>query len=128
MKKSRIIALVLLLAVVVGVSAFNYVMHGGGRNLLKEETNFWVSSDALAKEFSSNTTMANTKYLEKAVAVKGIVAEVNNNVITLDNGIVCTLQTTNTAIKKDQVVTIKGRVLGYDDLMGEIKLDQCFSI
>ena len=72
--------------------------------------------------------MANTKYLEKAVAVKGIVAEVNNNVITLDNGIVCTLQTTNTAIKKDQVVTIKGRVLGYDDLMGEIKLDQCFSI
>jgi hypothetical protein len=128
MKKSRIIALVLLLAVVVGVSAFNYVMHGGGRNLLKEETNFWVSSDALAKEFSSNTTMANTKYLEKAVAVKGIVAEVNNNVITLDNGIVCTLQTTTTAIKKDQVVTIKGRVVGYDDLMGEIKLDQCFSI
>jgi hypothetical protein len=61
MKKSRIIALVLLLAVVVGVSAFNYVMHGGGRNLLKEETNFSLSSDALAKEFSSNTTMANTK-------------------------------------------------------------------
>ena len=128
MKKSRIIALVLLLAVVVGVSAFNYVMHGGGRNLLKEETNFSLSSDALAKEFSSNTTMANTKYLEKAVAVKGIVTEVNNNVITLDNGIVCTLQTANNAIKKNQVVTIKGRVVGYDDLMGEIKLDQCFSI
>ena len=128
MKKSRIIALFLLLSVVVGVSAFNYVMHGGGRNLLKEETNFWVSSNDLAKEFSSNTNVANTKYLEKAVAVKGIVADVNKNVITLDNGIVCTLQTANNAIKKNQVVTIKGRVVGYDDLMGEIKLDQCFPI
>lgn len=128
MKKSRIIALFLLLSVVVGVSAFNYVMHGGGRNLLKEETNFWVSSNDLAKEFSSNTNLANTKYLEKAVAVKGIVADVNKNVITLDNGIVCTLQTANNAIKKNQVVTIKGRVVGYDDLMGEIKLDQCFPI
>jgi hypothetical protein len=128
MKKSRIIALVLLLSVVVGVSAFNYVMHGGGRNLLKEETNFSVSSNDLAKEFSTNTNLANAKYLEKAVAVKGIVADVNNNVITLDNGIVCTLQTANNAIKKNQVVTIKGRVVGYDDLMEEIKLDQCFSM
>lgn len=128
MKKSRMIALFLLLSVVVGVSAFNYVMHGGGRNLLKEATNFSVSSNDLAKEFSSNTNLANTKYLEKAVAVKGIVADVNNNVITLDNGIVCTLQTANNAIKKNQVVTIKGRVVGYDDLMEEIKLDQCFSI
>ena len=128
MKKSRIIALFLLLSVVVGVSAFNYIMHGGGRNLLKEETNFSVSSNDLAKEFSTNTNSANAKYLEKAVAVKGIVADVNNNVITLDNGIVCTLQTANNAIKKNQVVTIKGRVVGYDDLMEEIKLDQCFSI
>ena len=128
MKKSRIIALFLLLSVVVGVSAFNYVMHGGGRNLLKEETNFSVSSNDLAKEFSTNTNLANAKYLEKAVAVKGIVADVNNNVITLDNGIVCTLQTANNAIKKNQVVTIKGRVVGYDDLMEEIKLDQCFSM
>ena len=128
MKKSRIIALFLLLSVVVGVSAFNYVMHGGGRNLLKEETNFSVSSNDLAKEFSTNTNLANAKYLEKAVAVKGIVADVNNNVITLDNGVVCTLQTANNAIKKNQVVTIKGRVVGYDDLMEEIKLDQCFSM
>ncbi len=128
MKKSRIIALFFLLSVVVGVSAFNYVMHGGGRNLLKEETNFSVSSNDLAKEFSTNTNLANAKYLEKAVAVKGIVADVNNNVITLDNGVVCTLQTANNAIKKNQVVTIKGRVVGYDDLMEEIKLDQCFSI
>ena len=128
MKKSRIIALFLLLSVVVGVSAFNYVMHGGGRNLLKEETNFSVSSNDLAKEFSTNTNLANAKYLEKAVAVKGIVADVNNNVITLDNGVVCTLQTADNAIKKNQVVTIKGRVVGYDDLMEEIKLDQCFSI
>jgi hypothetical protein len=31
----------------------------------------------------------------------------------------------DTTIKKNQKVTLKGRVVGYDDLMGEIKLDQC---
>ena len=72
MKKSRIIALVLLLSVVVGVSAFNYVMHGGGRNLLKEETNFWVSSNDLAKEFSANTNSAKAKYIEKAEDIRHV--------------------------------------------------------
>jgi hypothetical protein len=31
----------------------------------------------------------------------------------------------DSSIKKDQPVTVKGRVVGYDDLMAEIKLDQC---
>ncbi len=128
MKKSRIIALSLLLSVVAGVSAFNYVMHGGARDLSKEATNFSVDSKVLAEEFSSNTNLANSKYLEKAVAVKGIVTDVNANVITLDNGIVCTLSTPNATIKNNQTITLKGRVVGYDDLMGEIKLDQCYPI
>jgi hypothetical protein len=128
MKKSRIIALSLLLAVVVGVGVFNYVMHGGARDLSQEETDFAVTSKTLAEEFTNNTTVANSKYLEKAVAVKGIVTAANANEITLDNGIICTLMKSDKAIKVNQPITIKGRVVGYDDLMGEIKLDQCFSI
>jgi hypothetical protein len=30
-----------------------------------------------------------------------------------------------TSIVKGQPVIIKGRVVGYDDLLGELKLDQC---
>ena len=37
----------------------------------------------------------NKKYLEKAVAVKGIVTEINANQIIVDNNIVCDLKTKN---------------------------------
>jgi hypothetical protein len=128
MKKSRIIALFLLVAAIVGVSTYNYVMHGGARDLSEEATNFSVSSKVLAEAFTKNTAVANSKYLEKAVAVSGTVTAANANEITLDNGIVCSLKKSDTSIKINQAITIKGRVVGYDDLMEEIKLDQCFSI
>lgn len=128
MKKSRIIALFLLVAVIVGISTYNYVMHGGARDLSEEATNFSVSSKVLAEAFTKNTKLANSKYLEQAVAVSGIVTDANENEITLDNGIVCSLKKSDASIKVNQTITIKGRVVGYDDLMEEIKLDQCFSI
>jgi hypothetical protein len=49
-------------------------------------------------------------------------------VVTLDNTIICNLKSPDSSIKKDQAVTVKGRVVGFDDLMGELKLDQCFII
>lgn len=128
MKKSRIIALFLLVAVIAGVSTYNYVMHGGARDLSEEATNFSVSSKVLAEAFTKNTAVANSKYLEKAIAVSGVVTSANANEITLDNSIVCTLKNSNDSIKVNQTVTIKGRVIGYDDLMEEIKLDHCFTI
>ena len=44
----------------------------------------------------------------------------------IDNSIICNLKELDPSITKDQVITLKGRVVGYDDLMGELKLDQCF--
>lgn len=128
MKRSRFISLVLLLLMVIGVSAFNYVMHGGARDLSRETASFKVSSKAISIEFTQNTVAANAKYLEKAVAIEGTVIDVNSKQIILDNGIVCSLMQANSNVKVNQKITIKGRVVGFDDLMGEIKLDQCFSI
>jgi hypothetical protein len=72
--------------------------------------------------------MSNKKYLEKAIAITGLVTAVNDTVVTLDNTIICNLKSPDSSIKKDQAVTVKGRVVGFDDLMGELKLDQCFII
>ncbi len=128
MKKSRIIAITGLLAVVIGVLGYNYVMHGGARDLSQETADYTITSKAIAEEFTANTASANVKYLEKAVAVAGIVTNKIENEIILDNGIVCTLKDKNNAIKVNQTITLKGRVVGYDDLMQEIKLDQCSQI
>ena len=127
MKKTKKIVLVAILAIgLTGASSYYYVMHGGERNLSSEETAFTVSSKSIASEFASNTEMSNKKYLEKAIAIKGIVTKITGKEIIIDNTIVCSLKELDATIQKGQAITLKGRVVGYDDLMGELKLDQCF--
>jgi hypothetical protein len=101
-------------------------MHGGERNLSTEDTAYTVTSKNIVNEFATNVEVSNKKYLEKAIAIKGIVTKITGKEIIIDNIIVCNLKELDATIQKDQEITLKGRVVGYDDLMGEIKLDQCF--
>ena len=101
-------------------------MHGGARNVSNEETAFTISSKNISDEFATNVDASNKKYLDKAIAIIGIVTNANGKEVILDNSIICNLKEVDITIKKNQKVTLKGRVVGYDDLMGEIKLDQCF--
>mgnify|MGYP001228335292 FL=1 len=98
MKKSKIIALIGILALVIGVLGYNYVMHGGARDLSEETAAYTITSKEIAKEFTTNTASANKKYLEKAVAIEGIVTNKIENEIILDNGVVCILKDKNNAI------------------------------
>lgn len=126
MKKLKVILISSLILGLIGYGVFNYVMHGGARDLSSEKADYIVTSKKLMDEFSTNADVSNKKYLEKAVAVSGIITDSNPNQVIIDNTIICTLKSPIASLKKNQAVTLKGRVVGYDDLMGEIKLDQCF--
>ena len=125
-KKVKIILISIVLVGITALAGFNYVMHGGARNLSTEETDFTVSSQSISTEFAANIESSNKKYLEKAVAIKGAITKVTDKEVIIDNSIICTLKELDASIKVNQIITIKGRVVGYDDLMGELKLDQCF--
>lgn len=125
-KKFKIIAISILVIGLAGFTGYNYVMHGGERNLATENTDFTVTSKGITDEFTANIDASNKKYLEKAVVIKGTITSVNNTEVIIDNTIICNLKNLDTSIKKDQIITLKGRIVGYDDLMGELKLDQCF--
>lgn len=127
-KKAKIILVALVAIGLIAFAAINYVFHGGARDLSSEETAFTVTSKALTTEFTTDLAGSNKKYLEKAIAITGVITEVAGNQVIVDNSIICSLKAPDASIKKDQNVTIKGRIVGYDDLMGEIKLDQCFII
>ncbi|HEU4789880.1 MAG TPA: hypothetical protein VFS71_09355 [Flavobacterium sp.] len=127
-KKIKIILFALITIVLIGSFAYNYVMYGGSRNLTSEKTNFTVTSASITSEFRTNIESANKKYLEKAVAIKGKITASNGNEVILDGVINCSFKKLDLSIKKEQMVTVKGRIVGYDDLMGELKLDQCFLI
>lgn len=125
MKKSRIIISLVIISLL-GLFTYQYVMHGGARDLSTEKAEFTLSSKAILDEFTTNQELSNKKYLEKAVAINGTVTDVNSTQIIVDNAIICILKNPNSTLVKNQTVTVKGRVVGFDDLMGELKLDQCF--
>ncbi|WP_310560595.1 OB-fold protein [Flavobacterium sp.] len=126
--KKKIIAVAIVVIGIAGFAGYNYVMHGGARNLSNEDASYTVSSKSITTEFSSNVDVANKKYLEKAIVIKGTVTKITGNEIIIDNMIICNLKELDPSIQKDQTITLKGRVVGYDDLMGEIKLDQCLKV
>lgn len=125
MKKNRVIISFVIISIL-GFLAYQYVMHGGARDLSTEKTDYIISSKAILNEFTTNQDLSNKKYLEKAVAVKGTITSVSSNEVILDNSIICSLKNPNSTLVKNQIITVKGRVVGFDDLMGELKLDQCF--
>jgi uncharacterized protein YkvS len=125
-KKFKVILFSIIVIGILAFTGFSYVMYGGSRNLSNEETAFAVTSKSIVSEFVTNADGANKKYLEKAIAIKGTITKITGNEVIIDNSIICSLKDLDASIQKDQVVTIKGRVVGFDDLMGELKLDQCF--
>ena len=124
-KKVKIIGIMFAAALLVGFSVFNYVFHGGARDLATEELAFTVTSKDISAEFAANVQGATKKYSDKAIAVSGIVTAVTDSIVTIDNTIICNFKSPDTTIKNEQAITVKGRLVGFDDLMGELKLDQC---
>jgi hypothetical protein len=123
-KKVKIIGILLVAVLLIGIS-INYVFHGGARDLATEEAEFKVSSKEITEEFTKDVAKANLKYSDKAIAVSGKVTAVSDSIVTIDNTIICNFKTPDNSIKNEQFISVKGRLVGFDDLMGELKLDQC---
>ncbi|GEM54100.1 hypothetical protein B0A58_00820 [Flavobacterium branchiophilum NBRC 15030 = ATCC 35035] len=111
--------------VILAALGYYYMMFGGARNVASEKALYEVSAATLKEEFSKNTTQANTKYLEKPVAVTGMVVAFTNQTIQLEQGVNATFNSEILGISTNQKVTIKGRIVGYDELLEEVHLDQC---
>ena len=124
-KKLKILLILVALIVIGFFSARYYAYHGGQRDVKSEEAAFTLKSKDIIAEFTTNVDAANKKYLEKPVAISGVLTSVNGKEVILDQTVNCNFATPDASIKKDQTVTIKGRVVGYDGLLGELKLDQC---
>ncbi|MDG5492114.1 hypothetical protein [Psychroserpens sp. SPM9] len=122
MRKRIIIFIVLIILSIIG---YNYI-YQDHRNIENESAQFEISTHAIALQFKENAKDAEAKYLNTTVAVFGSITEKDSNAITLDDKVFCQFSKT---IKNENTLTtklkIKGRVIGYDDLLEQVKLDQC---
>lgn len=126
MKKYIVILLVLFL---IAFSFYRYT-YKNHRDIKTEAADFVLTSKDLRNQFLRGTASEVEKqYLNKTIEIKGIVTEINNSNLTLDEIVFCQfLNELSSSINKHNQVKIKGRFIGYDDLLEQIKLDQCLVI
>jgi len=97
----------------------------GKRDLQSEEAAFTLKAKDFVAEFAAKEADANKKYLEKPVVISGIITSVNNKEVIIDEVVVCGFTAVKASLKAGQTVSVKGRVVGFDDLMGSVNMDQC---
>jgi hypothetical protein len=120
--KKIVITLVFLVALI-GGGAYYWAFHSGSRDLQSEEAAFTLSSESLKTEFAANPDASTKKYQEKAVSIKGKIVSNQGSDISFD-GVSFKMTKPEPSLKVGEEVSLKGRVVGYDDLFGEVKVDQ----
>jgi tRNA_anti-like len=120
------IALLLIVFAVIGFGLYFY-MYKNHRDIATESPNYSITVNDLQSEFNKDIALSNKKYLDKTIEVSGKITSIDlpNHYIVID--------TKMTAFFNDSIfnkvslqkqVKIKGRFLGYDDLLEEFKMDQ----
>lgn len=122
MRKYLYVIIVVLVVVILG---YNYV-YQDHRDISSESSEFVLTASEISLEFSNTPSKAEVKYLNKTIEISGRVSEVNENSLTVNDQVFCQFSDKiNSKIKIDSEIKIKGRLIGYDDLLEQVKLDQC---
>lgn len=124
--KKQYWVLLIITAIIIGIVGYNYI-YKNHRNISNESADFIVNSISLLEEFKNNTQNSETKYLNKTIVVKGEISEINSSNITLNDVVFCdlALNVETNILELNKTISIKGRCIGYDDLLEQVKLDQC---
>ena len=115
--------LVLIVFIVLGFVAYNYVFHEH-RNIQIEPADFVMRSEDLIHEFSINPTASEHKYLNKIIELHGTISEKNEFNLTLNDNVFCQFDSKIDSLKTMKV-EVKGRFIGFDDLLQQVKIDHC---
>ena len=124
MKKFFIIALSFSVLAFLG---YWYVFKND-RNFSSEESIKVTNVLNIITEFNKNDTAANAKYLDKMIEFSGSVSlvDLKNKTMMLEEKVFTSFKPEDfVVVKENTIIKIKGRFLGYDELLEEIKLDNC---
>jgi hypothetical protein len=124
MKKTPKIILTLAVFLMILFAVYHFYINKDARDIATEEPAFAVKSEQLIAEFTADGAAASKKYLNKTITISGTVSSTDEKSLSLEGGIYCQMMQ-KTAVKSAEAITVKGRLIGFDDILSEIKLDQC---
>ena len=121
-KKNKFIVTILIVFSVIGFAIYTYAMRAPTA-IENKKIHFSGTSDELLLKIIDDTEA----WQDKIVVVSGEVTNIDDKGIMLSSKIYCQLKqlTDLQKINPSSNISIKGRIIGYDDLLEELKLDQC---
>ncbi len=124
-KKYKIIISLLLIISSTCYVGFTFLMKAPEK--IETKAVFFSSS---AKDLLFNVQKNDTVWSSKIVQLKGVITAIGSKGITLENQIYCQLKEEQDVanFKLNTLVSLKGRIIGYDDVLEDLKLDQCIKI
>lgn len=80
-----------------------------------------------AEDFIQKVAVESEKWQNSIVVLEGMVTFKDENGFTMNESIYCQVKNIKSLeqIKNNATLKVKGRFIGYDDLLEEIKLDKC---
>ena len=124
MKRALVIIGILLVGAIGTILYFWNMPH---RDVSAEKAKYEVTADQLYQAFSEDQQKAGEKYLDQVVQVTGTISEKKKNAVVLDEQIYCKMDSTAKvpASGAGSSVVLKGRVMNYDDLFSQVRMDFC---
>jgi len=120
------IMIVLAVLAIIGVGLYFY-MYKGHRDISSESADYSTTVKDLQQQFTANSTDAGKKYADKTIEIYGKITAVDlaAHTITVDEKLSAVFKdSVLNKVAAEKQVKIKGRFLGYDDLLEEFKMDQ----
>ena len=117
------------LILVSGAVIYNVVFNAEHREIFTETTEFIVPAEDLQFHFATDETKATNKYIDKVVETHGTITEIASNYVILENRVqVDFLNGIEQDANKGDIINIKGRCVGFDELLSLVKIDQATTI
>lgn len=111
-----------LVLLILAISMYNYI-YKSHRDIATERVAYTISAAQIHMDFGREDKMP--KYVDQVVQIHGKITVIEQNVIVIDDKVQAgfIMDAPNDLSIADQV-TIKGRCVGYDDLLELVKIDQ----
>ena len=123
MKKKFVLIFALFLIVLYFGYKYIYKSH---RDISSENAAFTITSAMILNDYKNDEKNANAKYSDKTIVVKGKITQIDltTKSIVIDEKLYGMMLNLDKDLKVNDSVSIKGRFLGYDELLEELKMDQ----
>ncbi|WP_425237244.1 hypothetical protein [Ulvibacterium sp.] len=121
-KKLYTVLASVFVSLILAVSIYNYI-YKGHRDIATEWVAYSISATEIHMDFSKEDKIA--KYVDQVVQIHGNITAIEQNAIVIDDKVqVSFITDAPNDLSIAGQITIKGRCVGYDDLLELVKIDQ----